>query len=60
MFKETELKPYTIEEIRARIEQSKRDSVAGLGQDSEEMFLELEKEFALEDQLEVAEIAEMV
>ena len=59
MFTETTLKPYTIEEIRARIEQSKRDSAAGLGQDSEEMFRELEKEFALEDQLEMAETAEM-
>jgi len=31
-----------------------------LGQDSEEMFRELEKEFALEDQLEMAKISELV
>ncbi len=36
--------PYTKEEIYARIEQSKRDSAAGLGQESEEMFRELETE----------------
>ncbi len=43
--------PYTKEEIYARIEQSKRDSAAGLGQESEEMFRELEDEFAKEDYL---------
>ena len=32
------LKPYTMEEINAMIDQSERDSAAGLGQDSEEMF----------------------
>jgi hypothetical protein len=41
--------PYSEEEIYARIAQSKRDSAAGLGQESEEMFRELEKEFAKED-----------
>ena len=60
MYVETEFRPYTIEEIHARIEQSKRDSAAGLGQDSEDMFRELEKEFALEDQLEMAKIEELV
>ena len=43
--------PYTKEEIFARIEQSKRDSAAGLGQESEEMFRELEDEFSKEDYL---------
>ena len=43
--------PYTKEEIYARIAQSKRDSAAGLGQESEEMFRELEDEFAKEDYL---------
>ena len=38
------LPPYTKEEIYARIGQSKRDSAAGLGQESEEMFRELETE----------------
>ena len=60
MYVETEFRPYTIEEIHALIEQSKRDSAAGLGQDSEDMFRELEKEFALEDQLEMAKIEELV
>ena len=40
------LKPYSIEEIRSMIEQSRRDSAAGLGVDSDEMFRELEEEFA--------------
>ena len=60
MYVETEFRPYTIEEIHALIEQSKRDAAAGLGQDSEDMFRELEKEFALEDQLEMAKIEELV
>ena len=48
------LKPYTMEEINAMIDQSERDSTAGLGQDSEEMFSELEEEFAREE-LEIVE-----
>ena len=48
------LKPYTMEEINAMIDQSERDSAAGLGQDSEEMFSELEEEFAREE-LEIVE-----
>lgn len=47
------LKPYTMEEINAMINQSERDSSAGLGIDSEEMFRELEKEFASEEQEEI-------
>ena len=43
------LKPYTMEEINAMIDQSERNSAAGLGQDSEEMFSELEEEFAREE-----------
>ena len=39
-----ELKPYTIEEINAMIDEAERESSAGLGQDSEEMFRELEEE----------------
>ena len=50
-----DLKPYTMEEINARIDQSLRDSAAGLGQESEEMFRELEEEFAREEELEMAE-----
>ena len=53
---EHHIKPYTMEEINARIDQAERESAAGLGQDSEEMFRELEEEFAREEQeLELAE-----
>ena len=52
---EQSLKPYTMEDIYAMIEQSKKDSAAGLGQDSEDMFRELEEEFDREDQIELAE-----
>ena len=51
---EHSLKPYTMEEINARIDQAERESAAGLGQDSEEMFRELEDEFAYND-LEMVE-----
>ena len=47
-------KHYTMDEINAMIDQSERDSAAGLGQDSEEMFSELEEEFAREE-LEMVE-----
>ena len=47
-------KPYTMEELNARIERSERESAAGLGQTTEEMFCELEAEFAQEDKLEMA------
>lgn len=51
-----DLKPYTIEEIRSMIEQSRRDSAAGLGIDSDEMFRELEEEFAkLESKHEITQ-----
>lgn len=43
------LKPYTMDEINAMIDQAEREMAAGLGQDSEEMFRELEEEFARED-----------
>ncbi len=36
------LKPYTMDEINAMIDQAEREMAAGLGQDSEEMFRELE------------------
>lgn len=41
--------PYTKEEINARIDQAEREMAAGLGQDSEEMFRELEELFAHEE-----------
>ena len=52
--KQEALNPYTVEELNARIDQAERESAAGLGQDSEEMFRELEEEFAREE-LELSE-----
>lgn len=49
------MKPFTIEEMYARIAESERQIAAGLSQDSEEMFRELEEEFAREDKSELAE-----
>ena len=46
--------PYTMEEINSRLDLAESESAAGLGQDSEEMFLEIEKEFA-QAELELAE-----
>lgn len=46
---EDSLKPYTKRELYDMIAQAERESAAGLGQDSEEMFRELEAEFAHED-----------
>ena len=48
------LQPYSIEELHERIAESERQIAAGLSQDSEEMFRELEAEFAIEE-LELAE-----
>ena len=45
----TILKPYTREEIRARMEIAESESAAGLGTDSDKMIRELETEFAQED-----------
>lgn len=42
----TKLKPYTMDEIRTRMEIAERESAAGLGIDSEEMIRGLETEFA--------------
>ncbi|MCR4848602.1 MAG: hypothetical protein K5920_07135 [Bacteroidales bacterium] len=50
MIADLDSKPYTVEEINAMIDQAERESAAGLGQDSEEMFRELEEEFALGEQ----------
>ena len=46
---EMTLQPYTMDEINAMIDEAERESVAGLGQDSEEMFRELEEEFSVEN-----------
>lgn len=45
---EMTLKPYTMEEINAMIDEAECESAADLGQDSEEMFRELEEEFSVE------------
>ena len=47
---EMTLQPYTMDEINAMIDEAERESAAGLGQDSEEMFRELEEEFFVENQ----------
>ena len=44
-----QLKPYTMDEIRARLEIAESELDAGLGVDSDEMIRELETEFAQED-----------
>ena len=49
------LKPYTMDELNARIDQAMRESAAGLGQEFDEFMDELEEEFAREDALEIAE-----
>ena len=51
-----QLKPYTIEELHEMIAQAERESAAGLGQDSEEMFREMQEEFAREEQSEILEV----
>ena len=48
--------PYTMAEINRRIDQAERESAAGLGQDSEDMFREMENEFAL-DGINISELA---
>ena len=53
--KEKNFRPLTMEEVRERLSQSRQEALSGLSQDSEEMFRELEEEFAHEDQLEMAE-----
>ena len=50
-----QLKPYTMAEIHDMIAQAERESAAGLGQESEEMFRELEEEFAREEDVEMVE-----
>lgn len=41
--------PYTREELFARIAQAEREAAAGLGQDSEEMFRELDEILSREE-----------
>lgn len=49
------MKHYTMEEINARIDEAERQIAEGLTIDSEDMFRELEEEFAREEQFELAE-----
>ena len=49
-----DLKPYTIEELHQMVAASEREIAAGLCQDSEDVFRELEEEFAKEEQFEEA------
>lgn len=54
MFTESELRPYTIEEINARIDQAEKESALGLGIDTEEMLREMDEELSREEKLEMA------
>lgn len=51
----SELKPYTIEEIHAMIDESEADIAAGRTISHEEMMRRWEEELAREEQLEMAE-----
>ena len=52
---EENLKPYTMEEINAMLDEAERNFEAGLGIPSEDVFRELEEEFEKEElQLEMA------
>ena len=50
-----ELKPYTMEEIHAMIDESERQIAAGQYQDFDEAMDEIEAELAREEELEMAE-----
>ena len=52
---EEKLKPYTMEELNARIDQSERDIAEGRVYEFDEVMHELEEEFAHEEALEMAE-----
>ena len=43
-----DLTPYTIEELHQMVTESEREIAAGLSQDSEDVFRELQEEFANE------------
>ena len=53
-YDEEPLKPYTIEELHARIAQSERDIAEGRVQDFDDFMRELEEEFAEEDRKELS------
>ena len=49
-----QLKPYTMEELNARIDKAERDSVEGRYRDFDDFMRELEEKFAEEDRKELA------
>ena len=48
------LKPYTMEELNARIDKAERDSAEGRYRDFDDFMRELEEKFAEEDRKELA------
>ena len=48
-------RPYTMEELNARIDQSERDSAEGKVYDFDDVMREIEDEFAHEEKPEIAE-----
>ena len=51
---EYSLRPFTMEELNARIDQAEAEIAAGLGIDDEDVWRELDEEFAREDAEEYA------
>ena len=51
---ESSLKPYTMDEINAMLDEAEANFAAGLCQDFDEAMAEIEAEFAREDELEMA------
>ena len=43
------MKPFVVSDSNSRIDQAEQESAAGLGQDSEVMFRELEEDFVREE-----------
>ncbi len=54
------LKPYTIEELNARIDKAERDSAEGRSRDFDDFMRELRQQFAEEDMREEMEMLEVV
>lgn len=54
------VKPYTIEELHARIDKAERDSAEGRVRDFDDFMRELRQEFAEEDMREEMEMLEAV
>ena len=54
------LKPYTMEEINARIDKAERDSAEGRSRDFDDFMRELRQQFAEEDMREEMEMLEAV